>query len=75
MQVAKSYAVKKLEKILENLNNKVIAIWGLAFKAETDDVREASAIDVCQVLIQKIVKKLQVYDPEGMENFLANVSL
>lgn len=70
-QVSKSYAVIKLEKILENLQNKTIAIWGLAFKAGTDDIRDSSAIEVCKNLLNKKVKKLQVYDPEGMPNFMS----
>lgn len=69
-KVAKVYAVKKLERILKNIDNKTIALWGLAFKAQTDDVRDASAIDICKMLIQKNVKKIQVYDPEGQKNFL-----
>lgn len=73
-KVAKSYAVVKLERVLEELDNKVIAIWGLTFKAQTDDVRESSAIDVCHKMLEKKVKKLQVYDPEGLENFLQEFS-
>lgn len=48
------------------LKGKVIAIWGLAFKPNTDDMREASA----RTLMEKLWKagaKVQAFDPEAME--------
>ena len=50
-----------------NLNGKQIAIWGLAFKPETDDIREAPSIDMMKGLLEKGAK-LTVFDPEAMEN-------
>ena len=50
-----------------NLNGKTIAIWGLAFKPETDDIREAPSIDMMHALLDKGAK-LQVFDPEAMPN-------
>lgn len=50
-----------------NLQGKRIGIWGLAFKANTDDVREASS----HALIRKLLEtgaELTVFDPEAMEN-------
>ncbi len=53
-----------------NLKGKRIAIWGLAFKPETDDIREAPAL----VLIQQLQEKgaiVVAHDPEAIENVKA----
>lgn len=57
-----------LESELWILKNKDIAIWGLAFKSETDDIREAPSIKIVHELIERQVN-LRLYDPEASENF------
>ncbi|WP_291530782.1 UDP-glucose dehydrogenase family protein [Bacteroides sp. UBA939] len=63
----KSILFEKLQKYFDNkLEGKTIAMWGLAFKPETDDMREAPAL----ILIDKLLKagcEVRVYDPAAME--------
>lgn len=50
-----------------DINGKTFAVWGLAFKPETDDIREAPSLNI----IDKLLKKgaaVTAFDPEAMEN-------
>ena len=60
-------AVLKLKKYLPELFGKKIAVWGLSFKANTDDVRESPAIEVIKKLLEEGAK-VKCYDPLAMEN-------
>jgi UDPglucose 6-dehydrogenase len=49
-----------------NLDGRTIALWGLAFKANTDDVREASSMDIIDALLQAGAR-VRAYDPAALE--------
>src|SRR5690606_29393518 len=71
MEINQSQKVKLIPKIQQFFNNdlqgKTIAVWGLAFKPYTDDIREApSLVNIDELL--KLGAKVKAYDPEAMEN-------
>lgn len=54
----------------ENIRGKTFAMWGLAFKPKTDDVREAPALEICSQLVQ-LGARVKAFDPEANETFRA----
>ena len=60
----KRVLVDKMQAHFKSLKGKTIAVWGLAFKPKTDDMREAPAIPIVQSLL-KHGAKVQAYDPEA----------
>lgn len=60
-------AVMKLRKTLGTLNEKTIGVLGIAFKPNTDDIREAAAIEIIH-LLQNEGAHVRAYDPQAMEN-------
>ncbi|KKP98017.1 MAG: Nucleotide sugar dehydrogenase [Candidatus Moranbacteria bacterium GW2011_GWD2_36_12] len=55
-----------INKLGEDLSGKIFGVWGLAFKAGTDDMRESSSITILNELIKRGAK-IQAHDPESME--------
>jgi len=58
----------KLKEIIWNIEGKKIAVWGLAFKPDTDDLRNAPSIDIVRELLSSGAN-VCVYDPVAMDNF------
>lgn len=58
----KKLVIQKIKKLLGNLKRKTIAIWGLAFKPQTDDLREALSLNVIKNLL-KAKAKIKAFDP------------
>ena len=66
-QEQKTVLLNKIaERFGDDLSGKKFAIWGLAFKPETDDVREASALVMIRGLLARNAT-IAAYDPEAME--------
>lgn len=64
----RSFVVRKLKRHFENdLAGKRVAIWGLAFKPGTDDVRESPSITTIEFLLKEGCE-IVGHDPEAMEN-------
>ncbi len=65
----KIYLLDKMKKYFNNeIAGKTIAFWGVAFKANTDDIRETSAIYLAKALIS-LGAKVHFYDPVAAKNF------
>jgi UDPglucose 6-dehydrogenase len=71
MQVNDQQKLILADKIIQyfggNLNGRTIAVWGLAFKPNTDDIREAPALYIIPRLVEAGARVV-CYDPEGMKN-------
>lgn len=66
----KKALVPKIMQHYGSIEGKTIALWGLAFKPNTDDIREAPALEMIELLTQSGAK-VRAYDPEAMANVKA----
>ena len=66
--IQKTILSKKIKEYLgDDLQGSTVAIWGLAFKPNTDDIREAPALYIIDELLAAGVK-IKAFDPEAMDN-------
>jgi UDPglucose 6-dehydrogenase len=63
----KTILFPKIKKYFPSLQGKKFAVWGLAFKPNTDDIREAPALDIIAELTKEGAT-VTAFDPEAMEN-------
>jgi UDPglucose 6-dehydrogenase len=63
----KRFVEKLISKLGRPIEGAKIAVWGLAFKADTDDIRESAALDVIRYLLEKGAR-VKATDPKAMEN-------
>ena len=78
-QQQRTLVIQKLQSSLKILKGKTIGLLGLTFKPDTDDLRDAPALDIIQILIE-LGAKVKAYDPivssESLPHpYLANVNL
>lgn len=66
--IQKLYLVSKIKSFYKNnISGKHFAVWGLAFKPNTDDIREAPALEIIESLL-RLGATITVFDPEAMNN-------
>ena len=62
---ARERFLKKIEEEVWILKGKTIGLWGLAFKPDTDDIRESPAVAIAAALLERGAR-VQAYDPQAL---------
>jgi UDPglucose 6-dehydrogenase len=68
-QEQRKYCIEKIIDVFDgDISGKTVGILGLSFKPETDDIREAPAVDIVRDLVSKGAQ-IRAFDPVAMDNF------
>lgn len=67
-KLQKTKIVDKLLSHIWDISWKTIALWGIAFKPKTDDIRDAPSLDIIEKLLELWVKEIKCFDPVAMKN-------
>jgi len=68
------FAQRVIDHLGSDCKKATVAVWGLAFKARTDDVRQAPAIDAIKMFLEAGIT-VRAHDPEAMENAAKELEL
>jgi UDPglucose 6-dehydrogenase len=63
----KMVLIPKIDEHFNSISGKTVALWGLSFKPNTDDIREAPALQIIEAILSRGAK-VQCFDPEAMPN-------
>ena len=58
----------RLQEKLEDLSGKTVAIWGVSFKPNTDDIRDSATLDLVASCLEAEGFSVRVFDPEALDN-------
>lgn len=67
-KLQKTKIVDKLLSHIWDISWTTIALWGIAFKPKTDDIRDAPSLDIIEKLLELWVKEIKCFDPVAMKN-------
>jgi len=68
--IQKLHLIAKIKKYFGNIKGKHFALWGLAFKPNTDDIRDAPSLEIIDALLKEGAS-VSAFDPEAMKNVKA----
>jgi UDPglucose 6-dehydrogenase len=63
----KQFYARRILDAIKGTPNPVVAVWGLAFKSDTDDMREAPSLEIIEALTEAGAT-IKTFDPQAMEN-------